>query len=115
MADLQTTRAGHAPSTVTAGRAPSSRGLLRRRHTDAVLIGLLGALVSGAFLWVPSVWYDEAATVVSATRSWGQLWAMIQTVDLVHAAYYAFMHLWFDVFPYSPVSLRVPSAVVTGE
>jgi mannosyltransferase len=70
--------------------------------------------VSGAFLWVPSVWYDEAATVVSATRSWSQLWAMIQTVDLVHAAYYAFMHLWFDVFPYSPVSLRVPSAIVTG-
>ncbi|WP_055794293.1 glycosyltransferase family 39 protein [Frigoribacterium sp. Leaf263] len=114
MADLQTTRADHAPSTVTAGRAPSSRGLLGRRHADAVLIGLLGALVSGAFLWVPSVWYDEAATVVSATRSWGQLWAMIQTVDLVHAAYYAFMHLWFDLFPYSPVSLRVPSAIATG-
>ena len=62
----------------------------------------------------PSVWYDEAATVVSATRTWGQLWAMIHTVDLVHAAYYAFMHLWFDVFPYSPTSLRVPSALATG-
>jgi mannosyltransferase len=79
-----------------------------------VLIGVLATVVSGAFLWVPSVWYDEAATVVSATRTWGQLWAMIHTVDLVHATYYAFMHLWFDVFPYSPVSLRVPSALATG-
>ncbi|MCJ0700676.1 hypothetical protein FRIG_05945 [Frigoribacterium faeni] len=113
MADLQTRRADHASSTVTSAR-PAARGLLHRRHTDAVLIGLLGAIVSGAFLWVPSVWYDEAATVVSATRTWGQLWAMIQTVDLVHAAYYAAMHLWFDVFPYSPVALRVPSAIVTG-
>ncbi|ROS59347.1 mannosyltransferase [Frigoribacterium sp. PhB160] len=99
-----------------ATRPPRSAGarLLRSRHADAVLIGLLGTIVSGAFLWVPSVWYDEAATVVSATRTWGQLWAMIHTVDLVHAAYYAAMHLWFDVFPYSPVSLRVPSAIVTG-
>lgn len=122
MADLLRPRAGDASSTVTAPpdpARPSSDGgplrrLLGRRHADAVLIGLLGALVSGAFLWVPSVWYDEAATVVSATRSWSELWAMIQTVDLVHAAYYAAMHLWFDVFPYSPVSLRVPSALVTG-
>ena len=99
-----------------AGGRPRS-GLVRllgARHTDAVLVGVLATLVSGAFLWVPSVWYDEAATVVSATRTWGQLWTMIHTVDLVHAAYYALMHLWFDVFPYSPTALRVPSALVTG-
>ncbi|ROP75819.1 mannosyltransferase [Frigoribacterium sp. PhB107] len=122
MADLRITAADDTtPPTVTRGAEPeqpptrsSPARLLGRRHTDAVLIGVLATLVSGAFLWVPSVWYDEAATVVSATRTWGQLWAMIHTVDLVHAAYYAFMHLWFDVFPYSPTSLRVPSALATG-
>jgi mannosyltransferase len=122
MADLRRTAADDTtPPTVTGapdGGQPPTRSaparLLGRRHTDAVLIGLVATLVSGAFLWVPSVWYDEAATVVSATRTWGQLWAMIHTVDLVHAAYYAFMHLWFDVFPYSPTSLRVPSALATG-
>ncbi|WP_209561410.1 hypothetical protein [Frigoribacterium sp. PvP032] len=122
MADLRRTAADDTtPPTVTRapdGEQPPTRSslarLLGRRHVDAVLIGVLATLVSGAFLWVPSVWYDEAATVVSATRTWGQLWAMIHTVDLVHAAYYAFMHLWFDVFPYSPTSLRVPSALATG-
>ncbi|MGY3261858.1 glycosyltransferase family 39 protein [Frigoribacterium sp. 2355] len=96
------------------GRSTALTRLRHWRHLDAVLVGLLAAVLSGAFLWVPSVWYDEAATVISATRSWGQLWQMVQTVDLVHATYYAFMHLWFDVFPYSPISLRVPSAIVTG-
>ncbi|NIJ04904.1 glycosyltransferase family 39 protein [Frigoribacterium faeni] len=122
MADLLRRAADDAtPPTVTRAPGPEqppTRGpwgrLLHGRHTDAVLIGVLATVVSGAFLWVPSVWYDEAATVVSATRTWGQLWAMIHTVDLVHAAYYAFMHLWFDVFPYSPTSLRVPSALATG-
>ncbi|NII51508.1 glycosyltransferase family 39 protein [Frigoribacterium endophyticum] len=137
MADLLRPAAGDAaaptvsPTTGTAdgtatgpadGRADRPAGrprgavarLLHARHADAVLIGLLATVVSGAFLWVPSVWYDEAATVVSATRTWGQLWTMIHTVDLVHATYYAFMHLWFDVFPYSPTSLRVPSALATG-
>ncbi|KIU03929.1 glycosyltransferase family 39 protein [Frigoribacterium sp. MEB024] len=102
------------PTTSDTGRGTTLARLRHWRHLDALLIGLLAAAISGAFLWVPSVWYDEAATVISATRSWGQLWQMVQTVDLVHATYYAFMHLWFDVFPYSPVSLRVPSTIVTG-
>ncbi|OII22107.1 hypothetical protein BIV04_09655 [Frigoribacterium sp. MCBA15_019] len=102
------------PMTSDTGRGTTLARLRHWRHLDALLIGLLAAVISGAFLWVPSVWYDEAATVISATRSWGQLWQMVQTVDLVHATYYAFMHLWFDVFPYSPVSLRVPSTIVTG-
>ncbi|WP_082383487.1 hypothetical protein [Frigoribacterium sp. RIT-PI-h] len=102
------------PTTSDTGRGTTLARLRHWRHLDALLIGLLAAVISGAFLWVPSVWYDEAATVISATRSWGQLWQMVQTVALVHATYYAFMHLWFDVFPYSPISLRVPSTLVTG-
>ncbi|MET4051587.1 mannosyltransferase [Frigoribacterium sp. PvP054] len=101
-------------ATPDTGRSTTLARLLHGGRLDALLVGVLAAAISGAFLWVPSVWYDEAATVISATRSWGQLWQMVQTVDLVHATYYAFMHLWFDVFPYSPVALRVPSTIVTG-
>lgn len=94
-------------------RSPSApgRGL---RVRDAILVGLAGLIVSGAFLWVPSVWYDEAATVTSATRSFGQLWQMVQSVDAVHAAYYSLMHLWFDLVGYSPLTLRLPSAICIG-
>lgn len=63
---------------------------------------------------MPSLWYDEVATVVSATRSWPELWRMLGTVDAVHALYYAGMHFWFELVGYSPVTLRLPSAVATG-
>lgn len=78
------------------------------------LVGLLGLAISLAGIGTPSIWYDEAATLTAATRDWDQLWAMTANVDAVHAAYYALMHVVFDVFGYSPVSLRVPSALATG-
>jgi mannosyltransferase len=52
-----------------------------------VLAGFLGFVISVAFSWVPSVWYDESATIVSATRTWKELWAEIHHVDAVHATY----------------------------
>jgi mannosyltransferase len=98
-------------------RARSSTGeRARREHRLAapLLVGLLGLVISLASTTVPSVWYDEAATITAATRDWGQLWAMVAHVDAVHAAYYAMMHLVFDVVGYSPLSLRAPSAVAIG-
>ena len=44
-----------------------------------------GRRVSVAFMWVPSVWYDEAATVISATRTLGPALADDPAVDIVHA------------------------------
>jgi mannosyltransferase len=85
-----------------------------RRFGIPVGIGILGLLVSLYRIGVPSLWYDEVATVTSATRSWSQLGDMIGTVDAVHALYYALMHVVFDLFGYSPVTLRVPSAVAVG-
>ena len=85
-----------------------------RRFLSPVAVGLLGLAISLAGIGTPSVWYDESATIISATRSWEQLWAMIGTVDAVHALYYAGMHLVFDVVGYSPVSLRVPSAIAVA-
>jgi mannosyltransferase len=75
---------------------------------------MLGFAISAIGSWVPSVWYDEAATITSATRSWAQLWAEVQHVDAVHAAYYAMMHAVFQVFGYSLLTLRLPSAIAVG-
>jgi mannosyltransferase len=63
---------------------------------------------------VPSVWYDEAATITSAQRSWAQLWAELHTVDAVHGLYYALMHAWFWLVGYTPFTLRLPSALAVG-
>lgn len=89
-------------------------GLARHQRLDAVVVGLVAALIGGAFLWVPSIWYDEAATVVAATRDWPGLWRTVQSVDAVHMGWYAAMHLWFDLIGYSPVTLRLPSVLCIG-
>ncbi len=83
-------------------------------RTPELTIGALGVAVAAAFAWVPSLWYDEAATVTSAQRSWGQLWAELHSVDAVHGLYYALMHAWFWLVGYSPFTLRFPSALAIG-
>jgi mannosyltransferase len=86
----------------------------RAGRRDAVLVGAFGFLLSIAFAWVPSIWYDEVATVSATTRTWPELWRMLGTVDAVHGLYYLLMHAWIDVVGYTPFGLRLPSAVVTG-
>ena len=102
-------------------RRPSPGGPLPRLGHPAIRrwaaplgVGLIALIISLVGIGVPSLWYDEVATVTSATRSWPQLADMITVVDAVHALYYALMHVVFDLFGYSPVSLRVPSAVATA-
>jgi mannosyltransferase len=106
------------PEHPTARRSPRyerrSPSRPRRLQFDALLVGLFAAGISGAFSWVPSVWFDEAATVVAATRSWSDLWQTVQNVDAVHVAWYAVMHVWFDLVGYSPLTLRLPSVILTG-
>ncbi|MCU1513328.1 MAG: hypothetical protein JWO10_418, partial [Microbacteriaceae bacterium] len=101
--------AGHTPA--AAGGSGASP---RSRATAPAIVGLFGFLISAAGSWIPSVWYDEAATITSASRSWTELWREIQHVDAVHAAYYSLMHVVFWVFGYSPLTLRLPSAVAVG-
>lgn len=79
-----------------------------------VLVGLAGFLVSVTASWVPSIWGDEAATVMSATRPLGSLFPMLATVDAVHGTYYLFMHGWIALFGQSPLSIRFPSALAVG-
>jgi len=93
--------------------AAASVGLAIVR-TPELTIGALGVAVAAAFAWVPSLWYDEAATVTSAQRTWGQLWAELHTVDAVHGLYYALVHAWFWLVGYTPFTLRFPSALAVG-
>jgi mannosyltransferase len=109
------------PTTTPARRssprsAPARAASGRRRGSVLVpvLVGLGGLGVSLVGITVPSVWYDEAATIAAATRPWPDLWRMVGTVDAVHALYYAIMHVVFDVVGYTPFTLRAPSAVAAG-
>lgn len=106
-------------STGLAPVRPRIRGLassvgLAVVRTPELTIGAIAVLVAAAFAWVPSVWYDEAATVTSATRSWPQLWAELHNVDAVHGLYYSLMHVWFWLVGYTPFTLRFPSALAIG-
>ena len=86
----------------------------RHRAFAPLVVGAIALLVSLIGITNPSVWYDEAATITATTRSWPQLWDMLQTVDAVHALYYFGMHAVFDVVGYSPLALRAPSALAVG-
>jgi len=84
------------------------------RRLDALVLGVVAAVLVFLGSWIPSIWYDEAATISGATRSWASLGRMIEGVDAVHALFYGILHLWFDLVGYSPVLLRLPSAVFAG-
>jgi len=83
-------------------------------RSDAVLIGLFGAVVSLAFAGRPSLWLDEAATIAGSTRTLPQLFHLLGTVDGVHGLHYLLMHAWFTVVPVTEFWARVPSAVLVG-
>lgn len=73
----------------------------------AVVIGLTG-------LTERTLWLDESATIIASTRSWSGITALTAHIDLVHAAYYAILHVWFALVGYSPFTLRVPSVVAVA-
>ena len=77
-------------------------------------IGAVATIVTAAGSWIPSMWGDEAASVMSAERSWGSLARMLGNVDAVHGVYYAFLHVWIEFFGPSAFSVRFPSALAIG-
>lgn len=94
---------------------PVVRSSLRSRPWFIpVLVGVIGFVISSIGSTIPSLWYDEAATVSSTTRSWPELWAMLGNVDAVHALYYGMTKVVFDLVGYSPLALRLPSAIAVG-
>ncbi|MGT2426397.1 glycosyltransferase family 39 protein [Amnibacterium kyonggiense] len=92
-------------------RRPRSRLLAA---TAPVLVGLAAALIAGVQVGRPAPWRDEVATIAMAQRDWGPFWATVAHVDAVHALYYAGLHLWFAVVPYSPTTLRLPSVAAAA-
>jgi mannosyltransferase len=80
----------------------------------AAILGAAGTLLSLLGSWIPSLWGDEAASVLSATRPVPSLFAMLGNVDAVHGTYYLGLHAWISLFGTSPFSLRFPSAIAIG-
>ncbi len=82
---------------------------------DSLFVGVLAAAVSLVGAARPSYWYDEAATIsASYSRTLGQLWQMLGSVDAVHGLYYVVMHGWFTVFPPTEFWSRAPSGLAVG-
>jgi mannosyltransferase len=86
----------------------------RRLGLWAGLLGLFAVAASATGSWIPSLWGDEAASLMSATRPLPSLWHMLSYVDAVHGLYYLGLHAWIDVFGPSPFSIRFPSALAIG-
>ena len=72
-------------------------------------------LVGAAFSWVPSFWWDEAATismppigpsVICSNRS--PIW------DAVHGLYYILMHGWFALVGTGEFTARLPGVLALG-
>jgi len=103
---MRTTPQFASASVTRAGRA----GLTRL----CLLLGGVATVVSLIGSWTPSLWGDEAASVLSATRPIGSLIPMLAHVDAVHGAYYLGLHLWVALFGSSPFSVRLPSAFAIG-
>ncbi|MEV1065209.1 glycosyltransferase family 39 protein [Streptomyces sp. NPDC050263] len=82
-----------------------------RAVTAAVPAGLVLVLGLWGITRQDSMWRDEAATWQVTHRSLPEIWRMLGTVDVVHGLYYTIMHLLFEVFGDSLLTLRAPSVV----
>lgn len=88
--------------------------LTRRTPLAAVATGAAAVAISMIGSATPSLWGDEAASVLSAERSIPSLFAMVQRVDAVHGLYYLGLHFWIQLAGSSPFAVRAPSAVAIG-
>jgi mannosyltransferase len=98
----------------TPGPLAARRALAIGTGGVAAIVGATGAVVAGIGSWIPSYWGDEAASVMSATRSWASLGVELARIDAVHAVYYAFLHLWTSVFGISELATRMPGVIAVG-
>ncbi|MHA7986179.1 glycosyltransferase family 39 protein [Rathayibacter sp. CAU 1779] len=87
-----------------------------KRHLWVVALstGAFAMAVSMLGSWVPSLWGDEAASLLSAKRPLGSLFTMLTHVDAVHGSYYVMLHFWVRLAGTSPFAVRLPSAVAIG-
>jgi len=78
----------------------------------AVFAALLAVSVYG--IAVPAMWADEVATVSAAHRPLATLIGLLGNIDGVHGTYYLFIHFWGSLFGFSPLSVRLPSAIAVA-
>ncbi|MFG2698191.1 glycosyltransferase family 39 protein [Kitasatospora sp. NPDC048407] len=90
-------------------RGDAGAALLRRTFWLWPALLTLGLGVHGS--WRPELWRDELATWSAATRSTGELFALLGNVDAVSGLYYLLMHFWVSAFGDSATVLRLPSAL----
>ncbi|MGY0024412.1 glycosyltransferase family 39 protein [Streptomyces sp. cg35] len=79
----------------------------------ALAVGLPGATALALALWHldrGTMWRDEAATVMIASRTLPQLWHVLGTIDAVHGLYYLLMHFLLPLRPGESM-LRLPSVL----
>jgi mannosyltransferase len=87
---------------------------LRTLARGALAVGVFAVFVSMSGAWRPSLWGDEAASLMSAMRPLGSLFAMLGHLDAVHGTYYLGLHGWIRLFGITPFAARVPSALAMG-
>jgi mannosyltransferase len=94
--------------------AAQLRTRLAHADRDPWIAALTAFVVSGALIWRPSYWYDEAATISVANRSLPDMLRLLLNVDAVHGLYYLAMHAWFSIVPMNEFTARLPSAFAVG-
>ncbi|MDX3528561.1 glycosyltransferase family 39 protein [Streptomyces sp. ID05-39B] len=82
-----------------------------RELTAAVPASLVLALGLWGITRQNSMWRDEAATWQVAHRDLHEIWHLLGHADIVHGLYYALMHILFEVFGDSLLTLRIPSVI----
>lgn len=79
-----------------------------------LLIGGVTVLVGAAFSWVPSFWWDEAATISAADRPFGDLLELLAEWDAVHGLHDILLHGWFALVGPGEFAARIPGALALG-
>lgn len=79
-----------------------------------LLLGGVAVLVGAAFSWVPSFWWDEAATISAANRPFADMLELHSGYDAVHALHNLLLHGWFSLVGISEFTARIPGAVALG-
>ena len=87
---------------------------LRTVPVMALALGMVAGGVTFIGAGVPSYWGDEAASVMSASRSLPSLFGLLAHIDAVHGLYYLFLHFWIQLFGSSEAVVRLPSAVAVA-
>lgn len=80
----------------------------------ALIFGVAATAICASGSQIPSLWGDEAASILSATRPIPSLFRMLGHVDAVVGLYYLGLHGWIDLVGSSPFAVRFPSALAVG-